>query len=196
MQYILASHNQNKVHEIKKILNVNILSLEDIGYSQEIIEGGKSFYENAKIKADTIAKLYPESIIIADDSGLVVPAMSGMPGIYSARFGKDKIGYNENKDLTNNKYLLQRMNGIKDRSAYYITCIVVVCKKSKIDQTFYGQLDGQITNEIVVGSGFGYDSVFKVKDTVISQMSQEKKNKISHRFIALDKLKESEILEL
>ena len=121
MKFVLASSNAGKIKEFKEeFKNDEILSLKDVGFDEEIEETGKTFYENAKIKAlavhNFLKKQGKEYAVIADDSGLCVNALNGEPGVYSARYGGD-----HNKDASIKK-LLKNLEGKADRSAYYECC--------------------------------------------------------------------------
>lgn len=136
MKLIIASSNKNKIAEIKEMLNnIEIMSLSDIGFNDEIEETGKTFEENALIKAQTIYKKYNVPVI-ADDSGLCVNALNGAPGIYSHRFAGLECN-----DEKNNALLIKKMQGIKDRSAYY-EC--VICYFDSKPHFFKGQIHGEI----------------------------------------------------
>lgn len=185
-KFILASHNKNKLLEIQNILkdfDIEIVSLSDIGYFNDILENGNSFKENAYIKAKTIYDLY-HIPVISDDSGLCVDALNGRPGIYSAR-------YSGGNDVDNNLKLLDELkdfNDIKNRSAHY-TCLVCLYLSENNQEYFEGRLDGYIGFDMQGKGGFGYDPLFTVNGCTLANMSMEEKNKISHRADAFNKLK-------
>lgn len=182
VKIILATHNENKVIEIRRMIHlenqssIEIVSLEDLKEYDEVEETGKSFDENALIKA----KYYYEKYhlpSLADDSGLVVPALHGAPGIYSAR-------YSGGNDEDNNQFLLKNMKDITDRSAFY-SC--TICYYDGLPHYFNGKVYGTIGYTEVGEHGFGYDPLFYVGKRTLAQFSMDEKNKISHRGIALQK---------
>ena len=207
MEFVLASRNKKKIAEMNTLLakfcgdKVKVLSLDDIGITDDIEEDGNTFAENSAIKASAPAsKGY---IGIADDSGLCVDALDGAPGVYSARYA----GENANDDKNNEKLLLELEN--KDnRSARFKTVISVVIPKSLglsvfhpmtnpemekylLDRfglevnvcSFAGECEGEILSEKRGDGGFGYDPLFFVPEKVktFSELSAEEKNEISHR---------------
>ena len=189
MRIIVASSNQSKLKEIKNYLvNYEIVSLKDLSYNEEIIEDGTSFYENALIKAKTIAGLYPNDYIISDDSGLEVEALNGAPGIYSARFaGKGA------SDQDNLEKLLADIQDVPDeeRTARF-QCLMVYMRHAE-DPTpliFQGSWEGRILHSSKGDNGFGYDPIFFVPEQNCSsaELPSDVKNQLSHRGQALKKL--------
>ncbi|MBE6619583.1 MAG: XTP/dITP diphosphatase [Ruminococcaceae bacterium] len=188
MKVVLASRNKNKIKEIKDIYRavtgkeLDILSLDDIGYEGEIEENGSSFEENSRIKATVPALL--GYIGLADDSGLMVNALGGAPGIYSARYSGEDANYERNNDK-----LLAELDGIEDRSAKFVCVFCVAGPDGKV-LTVRGECHGTIAKERKGSGGFGYDPLFICEDLGKSfgELSSEEKNKISHRAVALDKL--------
>jgi len=188
MKLVLATRNKGKILEFKKLLlfpGLEILGLDnipDIGY---IEEDGKTFLENAVKKAKFVAK-NTKLPAIADDSGLMVYALGGLPGVYSARFaGKNA------SDMENNLKLLREMEGIRDRRAVFI-CVIAVSLPSGKTRAYEGRCEGIITNKLIGNKGFGYDPLFyypPLKKT-FAQMSIDEKNQISHRAKAIQKLKQ------
>ncbi len=190
MRIIFASNNQGKIKEVKQILKTSlpILTLEEVDFHDDIDEYGESFHINALIKAETISKLFPKDIVIADDSGLCVNHLDGAPGVYSARYAQNKAEYNNNKDSANINLLLHNMEGVKDRSAYFKTVICVI--KPEAEPVFYsGSVHGEISLEKLGTSGFGYDPIFVYKGKTFAQMNEDEKNLVSHRKNALNKIK-------
>ncbi len=183
---VIASNNQNKIREFRSILNipnVEFKSLKEIGFNDDIIEDGNSFFDNALIKAKTISERLGV-IAISDDSGLEVNALGGAPGIYSARYagGHD--------DEANNQLLLKNLKGIEDRSARYVCNIVLYYPDGKyISVEEY--CNGFIIDDRRGTNGFGYDPYFYVTEynKTLAEVSLEEKNKISHRAKALRKLR-------
>lgn len=196
MRIILGTHNKNKLQELKEILNIDIISLDELNINEDIDEFGKTFEQNALIKAQYLSDIFPDDLIIADDSGLEVEALNYALGIYSKRYGLKEQGYEENIDLINNKKLLREMQGIENRSAKYVCAIAVSLKKENFTALFTGTLQGNIAFNIKEGNGFGYDSIFMYDNKYISDISQTEKNLISHRYEAIKKLKESGILNV
>lgn len=183
MELIFASHNENKVSEISAALpkEIKILSLNDIGFHNEIIENGITLEENSKIKAETIYKLTSKNVF-ADDTGLFVEALNGAPGVYSARYA------GTGNSVDNIEKLLNELNGETNRKAYFKTVICLYWK----DEIHYleGEIHGRILEGQIGKSGFGYDPVFVPDNYEMSfaEMSLDEKNKISHRAMAIRKL--------
>lgn len=187
---VLASNNKNKIKEFKEIFSdYNILSLNDIGFNDEIEETGETFLENAVIKAKTIHLFLKEKNfvydVVSDDSGLCVEALNGAPGVYSARYAG--IHGNDNENI---KKLLKELEGKDNRKAYFICSIVLY----KSDGKYYdveGKSYGIITNEKIGDDSFGYDPVFLSDDLgkTFGEASADEKNKVSHRGRAIDELK-------
>ena len=182
---VFASGNVGKIKEVKKLLNnYEILSLSDIGFTEEIKETGSTFDENSYIKAKTVFD-FCHIPTIADDSGLIVEALNGAPGVFSARYA----GANAN-DKLNRELLLKNMQGIENRNAKFVTCVtLVISENEKI--VCHGETLGRILYEEVGTNGFGYDCVFFSYDLNKSfgEASFEEKNTVSHRFRALTELK-------
>ncbi|HHU55452.1 MAG TPA: RdgB/HAM1 family non-canonical purine NTP pyrophosphatase [Acholeplasmataceae bacterium] len=183
MDIIVATHNENKVKEIKKIVtntNINLISLNDLGDHTEVEETGLSFAENAQIKAKYYFEKYHKPVF-ADDSGLVIPGFDNKPGIYSARYA----GINAT-DLENNQKLLNDIKSLKDRKAYFV-CHICYINQGKV-YFFEGRLDGIIAYDIKGSEGFGYDPIFILANGKrLSEIPIEEKNKISHRAKAIQK---------
>lgn len=184
MKLIFATHNPNKVKEIEALLpeHIQLLSLNDIDYHKEIVEYGATIEANAKIKAETISKLF-DLPCFADDTGLEVKALNDKPGVKSARYaGPDR------SDEDNKKKLLEQLEDADDRSARFKT--VIVYKNGDEEQRFVGLCEGEITKKPSGDSGFGYDPIFKPKghSKTFAEMSSSEKNKISHRSLAFQKL--------
>lgn len=180
---VVASGNEGKIAEIKAIFTeAEIVTMRELGFTGEIEETGKSFKENAKIKAEAIAKLY-NMPALADDSGLCVNALHGAPGIYSARFSGE--GPKANRAL-----LLKRMENITDRSAYFQSAVCLCFPNGK---TVFGEgkTYGKILYEEIGDKGFGYDSLFFSDDLKKSfgLAGEDEKNAVSHRFRAFADLK-------
>lgn len=189
MKFVLASNNIKKISEMRRILEkivpgVELLSLADVGYIYDIEENGKTFTENALIKARIPASL--GYIGIADDSGLVVDALGGAPGVYSARYAGD--GHD---DKANKAKLLRELDGVADenRTAHFICVIACVFPESYGISPIIceGRCDGIIMREEHGEGGFGYDPLFYVPSggATFAEIPPERKNEISHRGRAL-----------
>lgn len=181
-ELLIATHNQHKKEEIQQILENKFLvkSLTDYDIHDEIVEDGKTFEENALIKAKyCFEKTGIPSI--GDDSGLVVEALDGRPGIFSARYAGDH-------DFAKNiEKVLAEMEDEENRRAYFIT---VMCLYNEAGAKYFeGRIYGNLTKEINGEKGFGYDPIFIPEDYEITfaEMKAEEKNKISHRKIAIEK---------
>lgn len=186
---VLASNNKHKIKEFKEIFkDKEILSLEDIDYHDEIEENGKSFSENSLIKASTISKYLKsknlEYDVIADDSGLCVPALNGEPGIYSARYSGG-----HGNDKKNREKVLNNMEGLTDRRAYFV-CSIVLYKPNDEFINVEGKTYGTITNKEIGDTSFGYDSIFLSDDLnkTFGEATEEEKNSVSHRARAIAEL--------
>ena len=188
MDVLLASKNKAKIAEIKVLLSecvsdVNVLSLDDINYNEEIDEYGTTFEENAKIKAKAGADL--GYICIADDSGLEVDALGGAPGVYSARYS----GYHAD-DETNNTKLLRELDGVpyEMRTARYVCVIACIFPDGK-EILVKDTCEGKILSEYRGNGGFGYDPLFFVDkfEKTFAELSMQEKNTESHRGKAMRK---------
>ena len=185
---VLASNNKHKLKEFKEILkNYNVLSLKDIEFFDEIDETGKTFEENALIKAETIHKFLKgkklDYIIIADDSGLCVDALDGAPGVYSARYA----GEHGNDQLNRDK-LRKDLEG-KKKDAYFV-CTIIVYYPNGEYKTFVGKTYGEITSKELGSKEFGYDCIFYSKDLdkTFGEATEEEKNSVSHRGRAIEEM--------
>lgn len=192
MQIVIASRNKKKVEELQRILekeklNIKLLSINDFPYLEEVVEDGKTFQENALKKARYVCEKtgLPS---LADDSGLEVEALGGDPGIFSAQYAGEKAS-----DSDNVNKLLREMEGIPidKRKARFVCCIALVSPHGK-EKIFWGYVEGHITFEPRGNLGFGYDPVFipEGHNLTFAEMLPEKKDQLSHRRQALDKLKE------
>lgn len=183
-QIIFATHNKHKLREMQQLLSplYNVQGLDDIGYIDEIKETGVTLKENASIKSKAVI-METNSNCFSDDTGLLVEALGGEPGVYSARYAGDNATYEENVDK-----LLQELQGVSNRSASFST--VISLRYNGIEYFFEGKIDGEITEKRYGNEGFGYDPVFRPLgyDKTFAEMSSELKNKISHRAIAVKKL--------
>lgn len=187
---ILASNNKGKLRELSETLAPLNIELKPQSAFQipEADETGLSFIENAILKARN-ASQYVDHPVIADDSGLIVPALNGQPGIYSARYAS--IGATDQQNID---FLLQKMQSIEDRRAYFY-CVLVMMKH-KQDPTpiiAVGSWYGEILSTQRGAEGFGYDPIFYLPQLqkTAAELTKEQKNKISHRSIACQHLFQS-----
>lgn len=209
---ILASQNKNKIKEIKAILSkygLNVISRDDAGIpTDDIEETGETFEENSYLKARTIFDMirqdpslseYLDSPVIADDSGLMVDALGGAPGVFSARYAGEGCTYDDN-----NVKMLGALEGVKaeDRGAGFVTVITLIypdgsdCPEAAVKDgdvyvlTARGELRGSIAFERRGAEGFGYDPLFipEGMDKTFAELGTDYKNTISHRARALQEL--------
>ncbi len=183
---VLATQNQHKIAEIKKILpsNVRLRSLKDIRFKGDLKETGDTLEANARQKMRQIAVPYDVDAL-ADDTGLEVEALDGAPGVYSARYAGEQASYQDNVNK-----LLEEMKGKENRKAKFRTVIAI--SKGDKEYLIEGEIPGEITTEPRGENGFGYDSVFVPEgyDKTFAELSEEEKNRISHRARALQKMKD------
>ena len=187
---IFATGNEGKMREIRMILGnlgVPVLSMKEAGISADIEENGKSFAENAAIKAKVIMEMTGE-IVMADDSGLEIDYLDGAPGIYSARFMGEDTSYD-----IKNKALIDKLAGVPDekRTARFVCAIACALPDGQILES-RGTMEGIIGYEIKGENGFGYDPIFYLPECgcTSAEISPEKKNELSHRGKALRVMKE------
>ena len=182
-ELVVASNNQGKVREIRALIDgISLLSLSDIGFTDEIKEPFNSFEENAFVKADTIFRFSGKNVF-ADDSGICVNALHGEPGVQSAYFGGLP-----RSDEKNNQKLLESLSVVEDRTAFYKSVICLIWN----EQTYFfeGICEGRILKGPQGTGGFGYDPMF-VPDgysQTFGELPLEIKNKISHRGKAVSKM--------
>ncbi|MFV0150152.1 RdgB/HAM1 family non-canonical purine NTP pyrophosphatase [Empedobacter falsenii] len=183
MELIFATHNNNKVKEVTKMLPsyLSMKSLTAIDFFEEIEETGETFEENALLKAKTIFNKTGKNVF-ADDSGLVIESLDGAPGVYSARYA------GTGKDEDNIAKALKELDGKTNRKAYFISIFCLILNGK--EYFFEGRVNGTIATEIRGDNGFGYDPIF-IPDGFsksFAQMTPEEKNAISHRGKAIGKL--------
>lgn len=192
---IFATGNAGKMREIKMILSdllikgerVEVLSMKEAGIDTDIVEDGSTFAENAAIKAKEVAKLAPDAIVMADDSGLEVDYLNREPGIYSARYLGEDTPYSEK-----NANIISRLEGVpvEERSARFVCAIAAALPGGEMlgsEET----IEGYIGYEERGGHGFGYDPIFMVPsyNKSTAELTEEEKNEISHRGKALRVMK-------
>lgn len=213
MQIILSSKNQKKINEIRAILkDFEVLSYRNFLDEIEVIEDGKTFEENAMIKTRCINEALKEKgeikgdfLVFADDSGLCVEALGGMPGIYSARFASiqanisDLIAQNfpipkkSATDEENNLKLLQSLKslGLLESKAFFV-CVIAVCGRVRgesVSKIFRGECEGKVIQSRLNVESFGYDPLFVPKGYSLTMDKIAQKNRISHRFFALEQFR-------
>lgn len=194
---IFATGNQGKMREIRAILQdtgAEILSMKEAGAFLEIVEDGKSFTENAVIKAKAVAQMLSQKnefqddcVVLADDSGLEIDCLDGEPGIYSARYlGEDTPFRVKSQDF------LRRLEGVEEekRSARFVCAIAAVWPDGEVNTTL-GTIEGRIGYELKGDNGFGYDPIFYLPEygRTAAELSDDEKNQISHRSRALEQIK-------
>lgn len=183
MKLAIATNNQHKLQEIKAILGDSfeeLLSLKDLGIDVDVEETGTTLEENALIKARAILALSGIATL-ADDTGLMVDALNGAPGVYSARYAGE-----EHNDAKNRALLLKNLNGVKDRSAHFAT-VIALCYPDGKTLTASGRVNGEILLSERGTEGFGYDSLFFSTELgkTFAEATQAEKNSVSHRGRAL-----------
>ncbi len=185
---VLATRNPGKIREFRSLLSgfdVEIKGLDEFGPIPKPIEDGSTFEENAYKKAHHTAKIlgYPA---MADDSGLVVLALGGDPGVHSARYAGEGAS-----DEENNRKLLRALKGVSDRKAAF-ECVLAIAVPQGPGLLYEGRCEGEISTSPQGGNGFGYDPVFwyPPEGKTFAQMSEEEKNRVSHRGRAMRELRD------
>ena len=189
-EVVIATKNEKKLRELKRYLKgvrAKVVSLKEIGHSPRIMEDADTFKGNA-IKKAVIVSRVTKGIVLADDSGLIVEALGGQPGVRSARFaGRNK------KDHDNNTKLLEMLEGMppKKRSARFI-CAIAIADKGKIIKVIEEHCSGRIAHAIRGRHGFGYDPVFLIPkyNKTFGETGLKVKDRMSHRSKALKKARE------
>ena len=188
MKLLIATGNQGKLKEIRRLLEgapIEIVGLDQLTNPPEVVEDGATFTANARKKAQEMAS-FSGYLTLADDSGLVVDALNGAPGVYSARYAGE-----QGDDTANNNKLLANMATIADerrRAAFH--CVVALAWPDGRCETYDGQVSGLIMREARGDGGFGYDPLFIVPEygKTMAELPLEIKNRISHRGTALRKV--------
>lgn len=188
---IFATGNADKMKEIRMILadtGMEILSMKEAGAEPAIAEDGTTFEENARVKAQTVAELFPDDIVMADDSGLEIDYLNGEPGVYSARYMGEDTSYE-----IKNRNLIERLSGVpKEKRTARFVCVIAAVVPGAGTKTVRGTMEGYIGEKSAGENGFGYDPIFYVDEYGCStaQLSPGEKNKISHRGNALRAMRE------
>lgn len=187
---IFATGNEGKMREIRSILadtGYAVISMKEAGIQADIVEDGKTFEENALIKAKAVAR-HTKAIVLADDSGLEVDYLNKEPGIYSARYLGEDTSYR-----VKNQNLIDRLEGVEDekRTARFVCAIAAVFPDGEHLIT-RGEVEGRIGYEERGEGGFGYDPVFYLPEygKSTAELTEEEKNAVSHRGKALRRMKE------
>lgn len=188
MKAVLASNNQKKLRELNEILSalgMTVISQREAGLDFEVEETGETFEENSFLKADAACQA-SGLLSIADDSGLVVDALDGQPGVHSARYGTPDLD-----DRGRTALLLKNMEGVEERTARFVSVITCVFPDGR-KIVARGECEGVIAHAPAGENGFGYDPVFYVPrlGKTFAELSAEEKNAISHRGRAIAKLAE------
>lgn len=187
-EVIIASANKHKLEEIKSILSdYKVISMEEAGFVDDIVEDGVTFEENALIKAKAIHEKTGK-LVLGDDSGLMVDYLNGEPGIYSARYAGE-----EKDDKKNNDKLLKKLEGVpKEERVARFVCSVGICYEDGTTETVRGEVVGEIGFEEIGNGGFGYDPLFYIEhlDKTYAELTFDEKNSVSHRRRAFTKAKE------
>jgi len=190
MKLLVATHNLGKIREYRTLLKefsrFDIYSLVDCPGYEADEESGSTFVENAEIKALSASRHFPDRLVIADDSGLVVPALQNEPGILSARYAGEGA-----RDIDNRKKLIQKLKNLseEDRLGHF-ECAISVAKGNRVLKTVTGICEGFLLIQEKGNNGFGYDSLF-VKhgyNKTFAQLGSDVKNEVSHRRKALKKM--------
>lgn len=188
-ELIFASNNLHKLEEVRRIFKLyKVVGLKDIGFTKEIVEDGYDLEDNAFIKARTVMKYVKENkldcAVLSDDSGLFVKALNYEPGMYSARYSG--LG-----DEGNRQKLLNNLQGIQDRSAYF-QCFSVLLMPDGTEMVHQGKTYGVITKTKIGDESFGYDCIFwsNPLNKTFGQATMEEKDSVSHRAIAMKPIKE------
>lgn len=183
-ELLFSSGNAHKIAEIKALLpeGYKLVSLADIGFTNEIPETADTIEGNAELKARFLAGKQPLDCF-ADDTGLVIPALNGEPGVYSARYAGDDKNPEANMNL-----VMEKLENATDRRAYFITVIALHINNEL--HLFEGRMDGTIIREKRGLNGFGYDPIFQPDgySKTFAEMTSEEKNALSHRGKALKKM--------
>ena len=187
---VFATGNMGKMREIREIMDgsgYEIMSMKEAGVDPESVEDGKTFEENAMIKARAVHKLLPDALVMADDSGLVVDALDGEPGIYSARYLGEDTPYS-----VKNNNIIERLEGVPDekRTARFV-CAIAAVLPDGTEKCVRETVEGRIGYEEKGEFGFGYDPIFYVPELgcTTAEIPELEKNKISHRGKALRKMR-------
>lgn len=189
-EVLIATKNKGKAKEFEILfdkIGFEVKTLLDYPEIEDVEETGDTFHDNARLKAETISKLL-NKVVLADDSGLVVDALHGQPGVYSARYAGE-----EKNDASNNAKLLNELSDVSsvERKAHF-HCTLALAQPGKETLLIDGTVEGEIAEVPRGDNGFGYDPLFYLPhlNQTMAELSDEEKNRISHRANALEKLAE------
>lgn len=185
MKIVFATGNKGKLKEAREIFKDHeIVSIKDFSADFNPEETGDTFFQNAAIKAEAAMKIVKEFVVLSDDSGLIVSALDGAPGVYSSRFGGV-----EGDNALNRRKLLHELEGVEDRSAYF-SCMAVLLFPDMSAIVENGKCSGKIGYIEKGNGGFGYDPLFIPEgyDKTLAELSSEVKNSLSHRGNAFRKI--------
>ncbi len=194
MKWVFATNNAHKLQEVREILpkTVQVISLHEVGFDQDIDETGKTLEENSYLKAETVyaylrtaGKLTTIDGVFADDTGLEINALDGEPGVYTARWAGEPVDAAANRQKA-----LRELAGKTDRSAQFRTVVTLIRSVNEATEQVEGVVRGTITIEERGEGGFGYDSVFIPEgyEKTFAELPAETKNRISHRARAIHAL--------
>lgn len=188
---IFATGNQGKMHEIRQILadfDAEVLSMKEAGIDLDIVEDGETFEANALIKARAVHAVAENALVLADDSGIEIDYMDKQPGVYSARFMGEDTSY-----TIKNQAILDRLDGVEGnlRSARY-ACAIAAVFPDGTEKVIFATAEGMVAKEAAGCGGFGYDPIFYLPEygKTMAEITEEEKNRISHRGKALVAMKE------
>lgn len=183
-ELVIASNNDGKIKEVQEILNeYEIISMKEIGIKIDVEENQNTFEENAIKKAETIAKKLKGKKCLADDSGIEIEYLNGFPGVYTKR-------WHEGTDRQRNLAIIEKLKNVpkEKRKIRFVTAIAISDGTNTISEQ--GNINGYVAENIRGENGFGFDEIFELENgKTLAQLSQEEKNKISARKIALEKLR-------
>ena len=188
---IIATKNKGKAKEFETMfapLGYRVLTMLDLEDAADVEETGKTFEENAILKSEALSRQY-NTIVVADDSGLMIDALDGRPGVYSARYA----GENKDDEANIDKVLDEMKDVPEEKRTARFYCALAVSRPGHDTVTFSGTVEGTILSGRRGGNGFGYDPIFYVPELgkTTAEMAPEEKNRISHRAKALQKLREN-----
>lgn len=179
---IMATNNKGKIEELRKMLEgFEVISQSDAGIDIDPEENGKSFIENARIKANAIRRIVNDSYILAEDSGIMIDALDGYPGVMTKRAALEEIG----KDISNeqrNEYYIEKLGDNTNRKVVWETAVCLIEPNGQMKE-FIGQVIGEISKSPMGNGGFGFDSIFYIpeENKTLAQMSFEEKENYSAR---------------
>jgi XTP/dITP diphosphohydrolase len=185
---LVATSNPGKIRDFigaARVHDVELDLLPDFKKIEPPVEDGETFEANASLKAEYYSRHVPGQMVLADDSGLEVDALDGAPGVRSARYAADEVGYQgDDIDDRNNALVLERLAGVPDRlRGGRFVCVLALARDGVTLATFQGKAEGRILHELRGDNGFGYDPMFFFPeiDKTFAELSAEEKSRYSHR---------------